>query len=323
MVERKMMKPLLQFAVAAVSLLAATGAQAQAVTQFVTGSSPGGGLDTIARLVAEPMAASMKRTIIVESKPGASYNIAAAYVAKAPADGNTVLLTFNVHPIAGALYKSLPFDPEKDFRAVGIIATTPYVVAANPALPGADLKQMIAMAKTQGRSPTFASVGLGTPQHLMMERLKAQTGLDIRMIHYKSASAAQTDVMAGHVDFSLLTPSIADAQVKAGKLKVLAVTSEQRLPQFPDAPTAKEQGYQGFISDGWYAMMLPAKTPPAIVQAYNQALNQALNLPAVRDKLRSLGATPTPGTPDVLDKQVREDAVMWRQVITSQNIKPE
>ncbi len=307
----------------ALTVFSLAGAHAQAVTKFVTGSSPGGGLDTLARAVAEPMAISMKRTIIVESKPGAAYNIAADYVAKAQADGNTVLLTFNVHPIAGALNPALPYDPVKDFRSVGMIATTPYTVVANPKMPGSNLKEMIALAKTQGRSPTFASVGLGTPQHLMLERLKAQTGVDIRMVHYKSAAAAMTDVIAGHVDFSLLTPGLSEPQVKAGKIKVLAVTSAARLPQFPDAPTATEAGYQGFVTDGWYAMMLPAKTPPEIVKAYNAALNQALTSPAVRDRILALGATPAPGTPEVLDKTIRDDEIMWRTVIKQQNIKPE
>ena len=212
-------------AAAALSLLAFTAAQAQTLTRFVTGSSPGGGLDTLARALAETMAGPMKRTMIVESKPGASYNIAADFVAKSAPDGNTVLLTFNVHPIAGALYPSLPYDPVRDFRAVGMIATTPYVLVANPKLPGADLKEMIALAKSQNRSPTFASVGAGTPQHLMLERLKHQTGVDIQMIHSKSAAAALNDVMGGHVDFSLLTPGLSEPQVKAGKIKVLTVTS--------------------------------------------------------------------------------------------------
>jgi tripartite-type tricarboxylate transporter receptor subunit TctC len=171
--------------------------QAQQVTRFVTGSSPGAGTDTVARVVAEAMAPLLKKTVIVENKPGAAYNIAADYVAKAPPDGSTVLVTFNVHPIAGALNPNLSYDPVKDFRAVGMIAATPYVIVANPSLAGTNLKEMIALAKTQGRSPTFGSIGLGTPQHLMMERLKGQTGVDIRMVHYKSATQAMTDVIAG------------------------------------------------------------------------------------------------------------------------------
>jgi tripartite-type tricarboxylate transporter receptor subunit TctC len=297
--------------------------QAQQVVRLVTGSSPGAGTDTVARVVAEAMGPLLKKTVIVESKPGAAYNIAADYVAKAPPDGNTVLVTFNVHPIAGALNPHLSYDPVKDFRAIGMIAATPYVIVANPSLPGTNLKEMIALAKTQGSSPTFGSIGLGTPQHLMMERLKGQTGVNVRMVHYKSATQAMTDVIAGHVDFSLLTVSTAEAQVKSGKLKVLAVTTPQRMQQFPDAPTIAETGYKDFITDGWYAMMLPSRTPPAIVQAYNGALNEVLGMPAVVERLRTLGATPVPGTPEVLDRRVREDAAMWRKVITANNIKPE
>jgi tripartite-type tricarboxylate transporter receptor subunit TctC len=297
--------------------------QAQQVTRFVTGSSPGAGTDTVARVVAEAMAPLLKKTVIVENKPGAAYNIAADYVAKAPADGSTALVTFNVHPIAGALNPNLSYDPVKDFRAVGMIAATPYVIVAKPSLPGGNLKEMVALSKTQGRSPTFGSIGLGTPQHLMMERLKGQTGVDIRMVHYKSATQAMTDVIAGHVDFSLLTVSTAEAQVKSGKLKVLAVTTPQRMQQFPDAPTIAETGYKDFITDGWYALMLPGKTPPSTVKAYNDALNQALANPSAIERLHAVGATPMPGTPDVLDRRVREDAAMWRKVITAHNIKPE
>ncbi|MGE4239848.1 Bug family tripartite tricarboxylate transporter substrate binding protein [Ramlibacter sp.] len=318
------MKRMLALAAAFTLSLAAFGvAQAQPVTRFVTGSSPGGGLDTLARALAETMAGPMGKTIIVESKPGGSYNIAAEFVARAPADGNTVLLTFNVHPIAGALNPTLNYDPVKDFRAVGMIATTPYALVANPKLPGSNLKEMIALAKTQGRSPTFASVGAGTPQHLMLERLKHQTGVDIRMVHYKSAAGALNDVIAGHVDFSLLTIGLSEPQVKAGKIKVIAVTSAQRLPNFPDAPTAKEAGYEAFVTDGWYAMLLPAKTPPAVIKQYNDALNTALTTPALRERILRLGATPAPGKPEVLDKVVRDDAAMWTAVIKQQGIKPE
>jgi len=302
---------------------ALAGVQAQPVTRFVSGSSPGSSLDTLARILAEPMGGLMKRTIIVESKPGAAYNIAADHVAKSAPDGNTVLLTFNMHPIAGALYPALPFDPVKDFRAVGMIATTPYALVANPRVPGSNLKEMIALAKIQSRSPTFASIGLGTPQHLMLERLKAQTGVDIRMVHYKSAAAAQIDVIAGHVDFTLVTIALSEPQVKAGKVKALAVTSKDRLPQFPDAPTASESGYQGFVTDGWYAMLLPAKTPPATVKAYNDALTEVLRMPAIRQKLQGIGLTATPGKPEELDRQIREDALMWKAVITEQKIKAE
>ena len=299
------------------------GALAQQVTKFITGSAAGGGVDNVTRILAESMAGPMGRTIVVENRPGASYNIAAEAVAKAAADGNTALVTFNVHPISGALHPALPFDPVKDFRAVGMIATTPYVIVANPKLPGSNLKETLALAKTQGRTLNFASIGLGTPQHLMMERLKQETGVDIRMVHYKNPSLGQTDVMAGHVDFIISTVAFCEPLVKAGKLKALAVTSKDRLPQFPDAPTVTESGYRGFVTDGWYAMLLPAKTPAPVVKAYNDALNAALASPAVLQKFQNSGLTATPGAPDVLDRTIREDAAVWKKIITDQGIKPE
>ncbi len=307
---------------ALVGALSLTVAQAQA-TKFVTGSAPGGGVDIVTRLMAESMGPILGRTIIVENKPGASYNIAADAVAKAAPDGNTALVTFNVHPIASALRPDLPFDPVKDFRAVGVIATTPYALVANNNLPGNSLKEVIALAKTQGRTLNFASIGLGTPQHLMLERLKQQTGVDIRMVHYKTPSIGQTDVIAGHVDFTLSTIAFCEPLVKAGKMKVLAVTSKERLSQFPDAPTVTESGYGGFVTDGWYALLLPAKTPAPVVQAYNEALNKALATPAVMQKFPGLGLTATPGAPEVLDKLIRDDAAVWKKIIADHNIKPE
>ncbi|MDO9435941.1 tripartite tricarboxylate transporter substrate binding protein [Hydrogenophaga sp.] len=303
--------------------VATCGATAQPVTKFVIGTSPGAGVDNITRLVADSMSTIMKRTIVVENRVGASGNVAAEHVAKALPDGKTVLITYSIHPVIGSLFPNLRFDPIKDFRAVGLIATTPYAIVAHPKLPGTTLKEMLALAKTQGRTLNFASTGLGSPQHLMMERLKQQTGVGMNMVHYKSAAPALTDVVGGHLDFMVASIAFADPQVKAGKIKVLAVTSEERLPQFPDAPTVTQSSYKGFVTDGWFAMLLPAKTPPALVKEYNDALNQALTSPAIREKFQAQLLTPRPGKPEVLDDLIRDEAVKWKQVITSLNIKPE
>lgn len=303
--------------------LAASTATAQPATKFVIGTSPGAGVDNITRQVADAMSTIMKRTIVVDNRVGASGNIAAEYVAKAPPDGNTVLVTYSIHPVIGSLFKYLRFDPVKDFSAVGLIATTPYAIVANPKVPGSTLKEMLALAKTQGRTLNFASTGLGSPQHLMMERLKTQTGVGMNMVHYKSAAPALTDVIGGHLDFMVASIAFAEPQVKAGKVKVLAVTSEERLPQFRDAPTVTQSGYKGFVTDGWFAMLLPAKTPSAIVKEYNDALNQALQSPALREKFQTQTLMPRPGKPEVLDALIRDEAAKWKQVITSLNIKPE
>lgn len=311
--------------VVALALLTALGmgaAQAQPVTKFVTGSAPGAGTDTVTRLLAESMGPILGHNIIVENRPGASYTIAASYVAKAAPDGNTALLTFNVHPATGALHPDLPFDPVHSFRAAGKVATTPYAVVANPALPGSNLRDMIELARKEGRSLTFASIGLGTPQHLMVERLKQQTGVDIIMVHYSNASQGQIDVMAGVVDFMISTIAFCEPHVKAGKLKVMAVTSEQRLPIFPDAATVKETGYEGFITDGWWALLLPANTPDDVVRTYNDTLNQALALPSLREKFHAANLVPAPSTPDELGQLIEHDVAMWKKLIREQGIKP-
>lgn len=305
------------------SAAAIGSAHAQAVTKFVIGTAPGAGVDHITRQIADAMGPIMKRTIVVENRVGASGNVAAEYVAKAPPDGNTVLITYSIHPVIGSLFPNLRFDPIKDFRSVGLIATSPYAIVANPKVPGSTLKKMLALAKTQGRTIKFASTGQGSPQHLMMERLKKQTGVDIQMVQYKSAAPGMTDVIGGHLDFMVASIAFCEPQVKAGKVKVLAVTSEERLPEFPDAPTVTQNGYQGYVTDGWFAMLLPAKTPPAVVKEYNEALNQVLSSPVVREKFRTQYLTPRPGKPEVLDNLIRTEAARWKQVITSLNIKPE
>jgi tripartite-type tricarboxylate transporter receptor subunit TctC len=297
---------------------------AQPVMRIITGSSPGAPLDTLARAVAEPLGAQLGKTIIVESKPGASYNIAADFVAKAPPDGNTLLLTFNVHSTSGVLYNNLQFDPIKDFRGVGMVATVPYIIIANPSLPGTSLKDVIEQSKAQKKAPSFATIGPGTPHHLMMEGVKGQSKADFRMVHYKSAAQALTDTVAGHVDFTLLTPSaLIEQHVRAGKLKALAVTSAKRLPEFPDVPTVAEQGLNAFITSGWYAMVAPEKTPVATIKAFNEALNKVLTMPAMQDRLRAIGASSAPGVPEVVDQHIKSDADMWRRIVTDNKIKIE
>jgi tripartite-type tricarboxylate transporter receptor subunit TctC len=155
----------------------------------------------------------------------------------------------------------------------------------------------------------------------MMEGVKGQTGADINMVHYKSAVQAQSDVVGGHADLSLLTPSaLIESQAKEGRLKVLAVTSSERLPAYPNVATVTEMGYQGFVKNGWYAMMLPAKTPSAVVTAYNEALKKVLATPALQERLRTIGSIPTPSGPEVLDQRIPADSGMWRKIISDNKI---
>ncbi len=291
--------------------------------RIVLGSAPGASSDAVSRLLAESFSRTMGRTFLVDNRPGASSNIAADHVAKSPPDGNTLLLIYNAHPAVGALFPNLPYDPIKDFRSVGMVGTTPYVLVANPNVPGRNFAEVIAQAKASKRRLSYATPGAGTPQHLMMERLKQLTGVDITMVHYKSSAPAQSDVMAGHVDMTLSTPSLGMPQVKAGKVKALAVTSAERLPDSPDTPTLKESGIENFVSVGWFALLIPARTPDAIAKRYTDELNQALSTEPVKGKLLAMGITPVPGPAEVLDKQMQGDAAMWTQLINELGIKPE
>ncbi len=293
------------------------------VARIVVGSAAGASSDTVARLLAESFTRTLGRHFIVDNKPGASSNIAADLVAKSPPDGNQLLLIYNAHPAVGALFPHLPFDPIKDFRSVGMVGTTPYVLVATPTLPGRDLGEALAQAKAVGKPLTFGSTGAGSPQHLTMERLRKESGVDITMVHYKGGALAANDVIAGHVNMALATPSLALPQLKAGRVKALAVTSDKRLPELPQVPTVTEAGIRGFVSVGWFALLLPAATPDAVVQRYNDALNTALSNAPFKDRFEAQGITPTPGAPGVLDRQMQADAKIWTRLIKELNITPE
>lgn len=293
------------------------------LVRVVVGYAPGGSLDTIARLAAAEMATTLGCTVIVENRPGANGNIAAEYVARAAPDGSAMLATFNTHPLIAALYPNLKFDPVAGFRPVGMIAQTPYVLVARPDLPGETLPQVIAAARSTGRVLSYATVGAGSPQHLGIERLKASSHLAVTVVHYKGGAPAQQDVQGGNVDMMLSTVALALPQVQAGKLKALAVSSSQRLTALPQVPTLHESGSADFVGDGWFGLLLPAKTPDAVAQHYNEALNRALATPHLRQALAQLGAKPAGGAAQTMEARMAKEREIWTRVIRAIGIKPE
>jgi len=290
---------------------------------MVVGYAPGGGLDTIARLVATEMAKALRCTVIVENRPGANGNIAAAYVARSASDGGTMLATFNTHPLIHALYPDVQFDPVGGFRSVGLIAQTPYVLVARPDLPGQTLAEVIALTRKSGRVLSYATVGAGSPQHLSIERFKLSTHLPVTVVHYKGGAPAQQDVLGGHVDMMLSTVALALPQVQAGKLKALGVSSEQRLRELPQVPTLRESGVSDFVGDGWYGLLLPSQTSRVLVDRYNEALNRALATAYVKEALAQMGAMPAGGSAQSMDERMAEEREVWGKVIRANGIKPE
>lgn len=292
--------------------------------RIVVGNAPGGATDIVARLIAPKFAQALGEPVIVENKAGASGNIAADAVAKAAPDGRTLLLAFNSHATVGALFPKLPFDPFKDFASVGLIARAPFLVVAKPDIGVDNLKQALDRVK-QTKKPLFmGSPGKATPNHLMLERLRKEEEVDVQVVHFKGTAPAITDVMGGHVDFTLATPSAAAGFVKAGKLKLLAVTSSHRLPEFPNTPTAGDLGIKSFADSGvWLALLAPAKTPRATVEKLNRTLNDVLRTPEVVEKLSSLGMTAAGGTPADLEKLMAEEQRIGTALIKELNITSE
>jgi tripartite-type tricarboxylate transporter receptor subunit TctC len=304
-------------AMAAAWALSAPAAHAQGREgRIIVGNQPGGATDIVARLMAPVLAAGIGHPYVVENRAGASGNIAAEAVAKAAPDGSTILLVFNSHTTVGALFPKLPFDPIRDFAPIGLVAQAPYLVVARPDIGVDTFRELLDRTRQTHKPVTMGSPGRATPQHLMMEKLRKEEGVPIEVAHYKGTAPAQTDVMGGHIDFTLATPSASAGFVRAGKLKLLAVTAERRLPDFPNAPTAGELGIRSVAGTGvWIALLVPAKTPRPVVERLNEIVNDAVRSPEVSAKLAAVGFTPMGGTPEELDRLMRDEQRTWSALI--------
>jgi len=310
----------------ALGALAPRAALAQATGQgrIIVGNAPGGGTDHVARLIAPFFNDAQGRTFVVENRPGASGNIAAAMVAGSPPDGSTMLLIFNAHATTALLNPRLAFDPIKDFSSVGEISESPYLVVARPGIGVNDLRALIERSVRTKQPITAGTPGQGTPLHIMFEALKSQHNVDMVISHYKGSAPAMTDVMGGHIDMTLATPALAGQQVQAGKLSVIGVTSRARLPEYPNVPTMGELGISQWAGAGaWFSVVVPARTPRSVVAAANGILNEALKNPQVLDRLKTLGMTARGGSAESMDAKLRAEADLWAPVIRSAKITAE
>jgi len=272
--------------------------------------APGGSTDILARLLASRLHDKLGQTIIVENKAGAGGNIGTAYVAKAKPDGYTFLVASSGPiVIAGTLYKSLPYDPKTDFTAVSPLARTSFVVAVNATSGLNSLDDIIAKGKTGDLS--FGSAGSGTPQHIIGEMFNVAAHTKIQHIPYKGSGPLLNDLVGNQVPLAFENPLPIMQQVKAGKLKVLAVTGGQRSAALPDVPTLAESGISGFDAQPWYGLLGPANLPADITKRMNEEVQAVLAAPDVQQQLATLGVEPMKMTPDAFQKFVSEDIVKW------------
>lgn len=288
--------------------------------------SPGIGGDTLGRIIAPHLGELWKQPVVVESRPGASGTIAVATVAKSAPDGHTWLLMANTYTMMPALFKNLmQFDPENDFAAVAMLAVTGYVLTVNPERVAAqDLDHFIAEVKASPGKYGYASPGNGTPMHLGSEIFKLRLGLDILNVPYKGSAGAITDVIGGRVQMMLTTIPTGLPHIRSGKLRALAVTGARRSPQLPSVPTFRERGIDYMDSiDGWYGILVPARTPAATISRIHQDLEAVMQRPDVQEALARQAITPAVSTPDKFAGVVRSDIALWRRLIAEMKISAE
>jgi tripartite-type tricarboxylate transporter receptor subunit TctC len=289
---------------------------------MLVGVSAGGSTDTIARAMATEMSRILNRTIVVDNKPGAGGNIAAEAVAKALPDGNTLLLSFTSHAVNATLYPNLPFDPVKDFTPLTLVATAPSMLVAHPSFPAKDVRQLIALAKAQPGKLNFAVGSIGSSLHMAGDAFKMRAGLFIVNIPYRGTAPAIADVMAGQVQLMFAPMVGAQVQVRAGKLRALAVTSAKRLPAMPDVPAIAEV-LPGFESSAWFGLFAPPRLASDLTRRMNEAARQAIASPDVRKRLESEGLQMAGNSPEEFAAFVQSEIKRWGEVVKYSGAKPE
>jgi tripartite-type tricarboxylate transporter receptor subunit TctC len=278
---------------------------------------PGGGGDTLARTVLPKVGEILGQPIVIENKPGAGGNIGAEFVSRATPDGYTLLYGTNgTHGINKPLYKKLPFDPEKSFAPISRLTQIPALLVVHPSLPVDNVQQLIAYLKANPGKVNFASAGNGTTSHLSGELFKDAAKVDIVHVPYRGGGPAMTDLLAGRTPMMIDVLPNLSAQVAAGKLKPLAVTTATRVASLPNVPTLAESGLPGFNVSAWDAVFAPAGTPKPIVDRLNAAIRQALDDPKVKEALAARGAQPYPSTPEELGEFVHNEAPKWAKAVT-------
>jgi tripartite-type tricarboxylate transporter receptor subunit TctC len=285
---------------------------------IVVGFAAGGIADSLARLAATLLSEQLKQSVIVENRAGAGGTIAAAAVAKAPKDGYTLLMASNGHAVNATMMKQLPFDAVKDFAAVGGVAASPLVVVVRADSPYKTIADLIAAARA--KPMPYGSGGAGTLTHLLPELVASTTGANFTHIPYRGTGPAIIDLMGGQVEFVMDLVQTALPQIQGGKLRALAVSSRQRSMQLPDVPTLAEGAMRGLDAQGWYGLLAPAGTPPAVLDKLNAALNRALGNPAVIARIIGLGSTPIGGTRDAFMALLRSEVKRWGDIVTARSI---
>ena len=288
--------------------------------KVVVNFPPGGAADTIARAISQPLQDALGQPVLIENRGGANGNIGGENVARALPDGYTLLMSsggmVSVNP---HLYPKMSFDPTKDLIPVAAAARVLVYLVTKPSLPPQNVKDFVAYVKERPGKLSYGSPGTGSSPHLAGEMFKSQAGLYAVHVPYRGAAPALQDLLAGQIDFSF-DPGIGLNQVRAGKLRLLAVGSPKRSPQFPDVPTLDEAGFKGFDADTVFGFYAPARTPPEVVARLNAEINRILATPAVKERIANLGGEAVPGTPAAFHDRAMADSARFGAIIRDRKI---
>jgi tripartite-type tricarboxylate transporter receptor subunit TctC len=283
---------------------------------------PGGGNDTISRLLAPKVNESWGQQLIVDNRPGAGTTIGTALAARAAPDGYTIVMSSVAsHAMAPRLYSNPGYDPLKDFEAVTLLATTPMMLTVSASLPYKTLQDVIAAVKASPGKMSYASGGNGTPPHLSAAIFTEKTGLQMVHVPYKGSGPALVDVMAGQIMMIIDTAASVTPHVRSGKMRGIAITGKRRWPDLPEVPTFAEGGLTDFDASSWYSIHAPAGTPKPIVARLSAELARIVKLPDISERFRMMSAEPVGSTPGELDAFVRSEVDKWGKVIKSLNLK--
>ena len=289
--------------------------------RIIVPSTPGGAADLLARLLGQHMSEAFGQPVVVDNRPGAGNIIGTDAVAKAAPDGYTLLMAINNHAINAALYKSLPYDPLKDFAPVSLAVSTPHILVVHPSVAAKSVQELIQLAKKEPGKLHYASAGNGTAAHFAAELFKLAAGVDITHVPYKGLAGAMTDTMSGTVQMIFPAPLSALPQVRAGKLVALGVTSPRRSPSMPDLPTLQESGVPGYEFDSWYGLLAPRDTPEAVVARVHRAVVEALQKKDLQARLATEAADPVGSTPKEFAAFLARESEKYARLVKQLGLK--
>ena len=291
---------------------------------FICPFPAGGGTDILTRILAAELQDKLKRTIIVENRPGGGTIIAAQAAARAAPDGHTIFLApVTTLALGPNIYKTLPYDTVKDFAPVGLVGSSQFGLVANPKLGIATLAELIAMIKSKDGQLSYATSGASTPHHLFMEMFLKMIGAKAQHVPYRGSVAALTDVISGQIPFMIVDLAVALPAINEGKVRLYGVTSTERIKALPDVPTIAEAGVPGYGGTPWFSVVAPAGTPRPIIDKLNGVLMTFINRPDTQDKMNALAISPWTSTPDELARFIPAEIKKWAQVVKDAGITPE